>query len=108
MKRLLFVFSISMSSVAYTADLTLDPQTVIRVATAWEGNGIFLQFAEGLKYPGCTNPYFFIKQTNNQLFNQQVSIALSAFHAKSKLSLRVSGCQGNPALATDIVAIDLL
>lgn len=86
---------------------TLDPQTLIRVASGWSGEGMYLFTHEGYKYPGCNQSKFVIKK-HHPLFSELVSMSLSAYHAKSKVALRVDGCDGNPNYSVNIVALDLV
>ncbi|CCN45833.1 exported hypothetical protein [Vibrio nigripulchritudo MADA3029] len=87
---------------------TLAPQTLNRVASGWGGEGIYLYSKEKLTVSGCKNPVYVIKKHNNVLFSEMVSMALSAYHAKSKVAVRTDGCDGDSGRAMNIIAIDLL
>ncbi|MGR5361323.1 hypothetical protein ACPV54_10710 [Vibrio mediterranei] len=87
------------------ADADLPAQRISSIATGWGSEGLFLYFDGNNKVEGCTWTRVRVDK-NHAMLKDILSIALSAFHAKKKVIIRVSGCFGNDMNGTAIKIVD--
>ncbi|USH03704.1 hypothetical protein K6Q96_06845 [Grimontia kaedaensis] len=92
MKKTMFLIIFLISGSVY-ADTNLPPQTITKIATGWDKEGIFLSFSEDIKVEGCADSRVRIER-DHPLKDDILSIALSAFYAGKQVQVRVSGCIG--------------
>ena len=76
------------------ADSDTPVQTIKTIGTGWGAEAIYITTNENEKVENCEWPRLRLNN-NHPYFNQILSLALSAFHAKSKVIFRVSGCTNN-------------
>ena len=107
--RLLLGLLISLlAGTAVANDTDLKPQLLTSVASGWQSEGFYLFFREGYKIDSCNSSTVVIKKGHGQ-YDELVSMALSAFHAKSKVIVRVSSCDaGQPNSFQVAVALRLV
>lgn len=86
------------------ADSNTPPLTISRIGTGWGSEGIYISSNEGSMVEGCGTASLRIDSAHVML-DKILSIALSAYHAKSKVEFRVSGCVGN---RMNVIAIAIL
>lgn len=76
------------------ADASTSPLTLAKIETGWGGEGIYFTTIEKKIIESCSGARFRLDKTNPML-KEILSIALSAYHSRSKVIFRVSGCGGN-------------
>ncbi|MDM3871236.1 hypothetical protein QSV34_07690 [Porticoccus sp. W117] len=90
--KFFIILLISLSPVLY-ADDSLAPQTIKKVSTGWANEGVYIELSQTNNADGCQASR--VKFDAAHPFLKEIlSIALSAFHAKSNVQIRVSGCTG--------------
>ena len=105
MRYLILVIVLMMSLTSVYGDTSTPPQTIKVISTGWGSEGIYITTHEGGIVEGCEFARF--RLNNDHLyFDKVLSMALSAFHAKSKVVFRVSGCTGNDMKLIAIAIID--
>ncbi|GLX80229.1 hypothetical protein tinsulaeT_35690 [Thalassotalea insulae] len=92
MKKL-FLFSFLIVSFSTFAGTKLASQTIVGVSMGWTGEGIYITTTEKLNAEGCSTGTA-VMLTETPLFEENLSVLLSAFHANSKVRLYVDGCAG--------------
>jgi len=102
MKRLILLFLIFPALVL--ADASTPPLTIKKIETGWGSEGIYISTNEGIKVEGCSSAVLRIN-SNHVMLDKILSIALSAYHTKSKVQFRVSGCTGDQM---NLIAIAIL
>ncbi|RYY73347.1 MAG: hypothetical protein EOO52_18270 [Gammaproteobacteria bacterium] len=108
MKRIICTFIGALFPlVAFSADISLPSQTISVIQTGWGGEGFFIKLNGGVQAPGCNSQMYLVPKLNNPMYNDLLSISLSAFHAKTKLSLRVKGCEMANDFSLNVIAISL-
>lgn len=106
MKRTICAFiGLLFSVAAFSANLSLPPQTISVIQTGSNGEGFYLQLHGGLQAPGCNTQMYLVSKQNNPMYNDILAMSLSAFHAKTKVTLRVADCQTANDFYLNVVAI---
>lgn len=77
------------------------PATITEIATAWYGEGVFIYTSDSNTYNGCSQPRYFVN-VNNPMFDEMLSLALSAFHSKTPVRLWVPNCSGADMQANSV------
>ena len=91
-KILCFVLMM-VSSLIASADESSTPDTIKSIQTGWGGEGIYITTDSQQLLDGCTNNVFYVNARNVAMVKEILTVALSAFHARSKVIFRVSGCE---------------
>lgn len=85
-------------SIIYTSTVAADastPKMTIKVIeTGWAANAVYITTNQGEKVEGCSSPRLRL-DANSTMFDQDFSLLMSAYHAKSNVVFRVAGCSGN-------------
>jgi hypothetical protein len=105
MKSILLLLSLFIVVQGVLADTSTPPLTIKRIETGWGSEGLYIQSNEGAVVEGCTSTTIRIN-SNHLMFDHIVSIALSAYHTKSKVQFRVSGCLGSSMKGVAIAVLD--
>ena len=80
-------------SISAYADTDTKPQTIRSISTGWSAEGIFISLTGSEIVEGCE--WARLRLNNDHTYYDQIlTLALSAFHAESKVVVRVSGCTG--------------
>lgn len=78
--------------VASFAGTQVQNVTIKILETGWGAEGAYITINETVSaVEGCTDSRYFMDATN-PLFKENMSLLVSAFHAKSKVHLYVTGC----------------
>ncbi|UTW46445.1 hypothetical protein KFE80_06080 [bacterium SCSIO 12696] len=94
MKYIVFIVLIVAGSLCRVlADDSLPPQTIKKIDTGWSNEAIYVEFDNALSADNCQASRVKFHK-DHPLLKEILSIALSAFHSKSKVQIRVSGCTG--------------
>lgn len=67
--------------------------TITRMDMGWDGEGVYVDTVGNTNTYGCEQPRFGMA-SNNPLFDQNLTVLLSAFHAGSKVEFYFDGCFG--------------
>ncbi|WP_444904610.1 hypothetical protein ACJJIU_06975 [Microbulbifer sp. CnH-101-E] len=105
MKKIIFVFLMSFVAQASLADTSTPLITIKAIGTGWGSSDLFIESNENVIVEDCSNVRLKVSSTN-PMFNHILSIALSAYHTKSKVTLRVKGCDGTDMNAVAIKITD--
>jgi hypothetical protein len=105
MKNLLVFLSIFIVNQAVLADSSTPPLTIKRIETGWGSEGVYITSNEETVVEGCTSSRIRI-DSNHLMLDYIVSIALSAYHTKSKVQFRISGCSGSSMNGVAIAIVD--
>ncbi|USD23363.1 hypothetical protein [Microbulbifer variabilis] len=105
MKKIIFVFLLSFVAQASLADTSTPLITIKAIGTGWGSSDLFIESNENVIVEDCSNVRLKVSSTN-PMFNHILSIALSAYHTKSKVTLRVKGCDGTDMNAVAIKITD--
>lgn len=98
---------LSFATTVSAAEVSLPVQTISSIQTGWGGEGIYLQLREGIRASGCNSGMYLIHKQNNPMYYELLSISLSAYHAKSKVILRVTNCSSPSDFSLSVVAINI-
>ncbi|WP_444885133.1 hypothetical protein [Microbulbifer sp. PSTR4-B] len=105
MKKIICVFLLSFIAQASLADTSTPLITIKAIGTGWGSSDLFIESHENVIVEDCSNVRLKVSSTN-PMFNHILSIALSAYHTKSKVTLRVKGCDGTDMNAVAIKITD--
>jgi hypothetical protein len=105
MKYILFIIISVLFSTAAIAEANTSLLTIQRIGTGWAGEGIYIYPYEEEIVESCSTARFFISR-ESVLFNEILSIALSALHTKSQVQFHVIGCENNSMRASSISIFD--
>lgn len=106
MRALLLSLLLLTSSSAW-ADWVDPAQTIDLIGTGTASDGIFVVTKEKLKSAQFPNCNFVLKMSPNRpLFDQKLSMLLSAFHSGAKVRFYVTGCDAGNLLMLE--GIDIL
>ncbi|MES9957652.1 MAG: hypothetical protein ABW086_11415 [Sedimenticola sp.] len=103
MRAIGLVLIIFWSSVSI-GDESTSPQTIRAIHTGWSGEGFYIATNEKPVLEGCSLPVFRM-DIAHPMMKDVLSIALSAYHSKSRVIMRVSGCTGG---YMNLIAINVL
>ncbi|WP_299587572.1 hypothetical protein [uncultured Microbulbifer sp.] len=94
MRKIISVFLLSVLSQVSNADTSTPSVTIKGIGTGWGLSELYIESNEGVIVEGCASERLKVSLTN-PMFDHILSIALSAYHTKSKVTLRVKGCDGS-------------
>ena len=76
------------------AGTQLHNDTIYEISLGWGGEAVYVTINESIEpVEGCSGSLFKMPP-GTPLFKENLSMLLSAFHARSKVSLYVDGCLG--------------
>lgn len=103
LKKLLLAGVVSFCSISSaTAGSSTASVTIKSLSVGWSGEGIYIRLNETFPLTeGCTEPVF-IMPPGTPLFDENLSLALSAFHTKTKVDLHAVGCLYNGMKLTSV------
>ncbi len=92
MRYLLLVLCIV--SIAGHAGHQYQDLDIQEISMGWGGEGVYVRVHNDIEImENCESPYF-VLHPETPLFSENYSLLLSAYHAKQKVGLYISGCQG--------------
>lgn len=92
--KFILVVSVFISIKAF-GGTTILSKTLSSIEMGWGGEGVYVSIKESLvPVEGCVSSRFRMS-SNTPLFNENLSILLSAFHTKTKVKFYIDGCLGN-------------
>ncbi|USD23364.1 hypothetical protein MJO52_09565 [Microbulbifer variabilis] len=101
MKKFICVFLLFFISQIAMADTTTPPITIKSVGIGWGLAELYIESNENVIVEDCASARLKVSLTN-PMFDHILSIALSAYHTNSKVTLRVKGCDGSDMNAVSI------
>lgn len=85
--------------------MSTPPVTLKYIETGWGGEGVYFGTIEETIVEGCVSPVIRIN-SDHAMFDTIVSTALSAYHTKSKVVFRISGCIGGQMKGIAIALVE--
>ena len=104
MRKVLGVSLLSLITFFSEADSSSQPLEIKRIERGWGADAILITPDIQQQLEGCSGNRFRLEK-NSSMFDQDFSLLLSAYHAKSRVVLRVSGCVGNEM---NVIAVALI
>lgn len=105
MKKIIYIFSLFIVAQSTFADSSTTTLTIKNIETGWSSEGVYIRTNEEIMLEGCTSSTLRVN-SDHLMLDKILSIALSAFHTKSKVTFRVSGCTGTTLNAVAISVLD--
>lgn len=92
-KVLLILFTLTISGNA-SAAIEMFTSKLTKVASTWTADGVVIEVESPLS-TSCSSTKLLMSSTGNNMFKENLSILLSAFHATSNVQLSIDGCNGS-------------
>lgn len=105
MHKILGICLLPLIAFISNADSSSQPIKIERIESGWGADAILITPDESQQLESCPG-YRFRLEKASSMFEQDFSLLLSAYHVKSNVVFRVSGCVGNEMNVIAVALVD--
>jgi hypothetical protein len=106
MRQVLFIILVLISVIPKAiADASTPAMTIKIIQTGWHNDAVYVNTNEEKIVEGCHSARL-ILDIRSSMFDQDFALLMSAYHAKSHVVFRVSGCAGNDMRIIGVALVD--